>query len=145
VIRSSRLAPIARRLAPGVALVLAALAAACAPRFRATGRLEIDAVPFEPSTCQVVPCKGGIALGDGAGARLELGLPPQTLRAWQQIGGTPTLTWLGPGAAPEELGTCGALTLRGEGYHAASKRAAGGSLSLNCPRATGELTFSGCF
>ncbi|GEM_PF-3917270 len=135
----------ARPLAPGIALALAALVAACTPRFRATGRLEIDAAPFEPVSCEVVPCPGGIALGDGAGARLEVGLPPQPLRAWQQIGGTPALTWIGPGAAPEELGTCGALTLRGEGYHAAGKRAAGGSLSLDCPRATGELTFSGCF
>lgn len=120
----------------------------CEPKFKQTGSLTINGAPFQPTLCQVLVGATGIELSDAAGARLKLTLPPVTLEAFKEISGTPSASFEAGGKAAVTSASCGTLKLRGEGYHATSKRAASGELSLSCAgslTATGTLQFSGCF
>jgi hypothetical protein len=125
------------------------VATGCKPRFEHTGNLTVGGTAFHPVGCHVRNSCTGIDLVDHDGRRLELTLPPQTLRAWESIGGTAHVRWIsGPVASSIDLGPCGMLTLRGQGYHGDGKRAASGHLSLACasaPSAKGALDLSGCF
>jgi hypothetical protein len=120
----------------------------CEPKFEPSGSLTIDGAPFQPTLCQVLAGETGIELTDAAGARLKLTLPPVTLEAFREIGGTPSATFEASGKAVVTSASCGTLKLRGEGYHGSGKRAASGALSLSCTgplTATGTLSFTGCF
>lgn len=125
------------------------LAAGCKPSFESEGALSIDGQPFRPTRCRVLVDATGIELANETGRRLELTLPPATLRAWREIHGTPTVKLHAAAGAPAtDLGPCGSLTMAGEGYHEPNRRAASGRLSLSCSGAAslqGELRFSGCF
>lgn len=128
-------------------LALTALVCACAPTFKPTGSLTIDGASFTPVRCQVLT-RGGIELADARGARLELSLPPARLDAWKDISGNPTATYAPSGGTAVVLGACGSLTLTGEGYHGSGKRAASGTMSLDCAGGVtvkGDLSFTGCF
>ncbi len=127
--------------------VVALLLAGCAPNFEPHGSVRIDGVPFEPVKCHVLP-SGGIQLYDAVGQKLELALPPMRLDAFRQIRGTPSATFLKSGAPGVSVGACGELVLTGEGYHGGGRRAASGSVSLDCagpPRVEARLEFQGCF
>jgi hypothetical protein len=145
VIRS----PSLMRALPGLTLVLVACAG-CRPTFKADGTLVVNGATFRPVACQVLaPRATGVGLTDSKGNQLELMLPPMTLRAWEAISGAPSVALTLPGEASVNLGLCGTLTLKGEGYHGEGKRAASGTASLECSagRSTvrGDLTFTGCF
>jgi hypothetical protein len=124
-------------------------AAACTPTFEPKGTLWIERAPFHPIACHVLTCGTGIELRDAGRNRLEIRIPPQTLNAWQTIGGSATARWIaGSNGNTVELGSCASLTLRGEGYHGSGRRAASGRVSLSCSGAVtagGALDFSGCF
>jgi hypothetical protein len=126
-----------------------AMAAGCTPTFEPKGTLWIERAPFHPIACHVLTCGTGIELRDANHNRLEIRIPPQTLNAWQTIGGSATARWIaGSSGATVDLGSCGSLTLRGEGYHGSGRRAASGHVSLSCSgtvAAAGALDFSGCF
>lgn len=129
-------------------IALSALVCACEPVFeRKSGSLTVDGASFVPTRCQVRP-SGGLELADAGGARLLLALPPETLNPWRDVSGVPMATYTAPGGTVAELGSCGRLTLTGEGYHGGGRRAASGTMSLRCgpsPLVSGEFTFSGCF
>lgn len=139
------------RLAAAVLLVTIVLASAgCQPTFEPEGALLVQGAPFAPVSCQVLaPSATGIALRDARANLLSLKLPPQTLRAWERIEGTPRAELTMSGRSPSDLGPCGALVLEGEGYHGDGKRAASGTASLECSsggtQVQGTLRFSGCF
>jgi type 1 fimbria pilin len=131
-------------------LLAAASAAGCAPRFQGDSSITIDGAAFQPTMCNVLAgAQGGIVLVDAAGTRLTLGLPPARLDAWREIAGAPHAR-LEPagGKPPVDLGACGSLTLRGEGYHGSGRRAASGNASLSCSGGAavrGDIHFTGCF
>ncbi len=127
---------------------LAALACACAPKLASSGSLLIDGAPFSPATCHVFADRTAIELRDAEGARLELTLPPARLDFERQLSGTPDVLYTSKSGARASLGSCGSLTLTGEGYHGSGRRAASGVITLACagePKASGELKFQGCF
>lgn len=135
-----------------VSALLVLAAASCKPTYEPKGELSIDGLPFRPTVCHVLTRATGIELVDHAGTRLELTLPPATLHPFTEMPGTPQATLTITGKPPALLGPCGSLTLRGEGYHEPSRRAAGGTMALSCsgagagaPTVKGELSFSGCF
>jgi len=121
--------------------------AGCKPEFTSTGNLSIDGKPFVPKSCQVVGT--GVALTNADGARVQLKLPPARLDAFEDVSGSPSLTYTpSPGAAAIEVGACGSFTMTGEGYHGEGKRAASGRADLSCHAAVsvrGRLSFEGCF
>ncbi|MEI7894113.1 MAG: hypothetical protein WCI05_13555 [Myxococcales bacterium] len=140
----------AAMLLSNLAVLALAATAGCAPTFDAQGSLSINGEPFEPVSCRVLAgTKGGIELTDKRGARLSLALPPAHLNAWREISGVPQVSYdPGAGERPIDLGRCGSVTLRGEGYHGQGKRAANGHLELACSGAVsikGELRWTGCF
>jgi hypothetical protein len=132
-----------------IGFVVCVLCNGCEPTFAPTGSLAIDGAPFTPTTCHVLVRATGIELVDAGGTRVELDLPPATLRAFEDVGGTPSVTIdRGAGRPAVSMSTCGTMTLTGEGYHGSGKRAASGRMSLDCAGAAsveGELSFSGCF
>lgn len=132
----------------GLAMATLALAG-CAPKLKRSGKLWVDGLEYKPDTCHVLTDRTGIQLVDVTGVRLELALPPARLDFMSEISGTPHVTYVGGPAKPMlDLGTCGTLTMRGEGYHGSGRRAASGRMSLVCSGAasvSGELTFEGCF
>lgn len=137
-----------RSLASFALLVVASAPAACAPKFEPNGALSLNGAPLAITSCQVLAGKTGIVLGDAAGTRVELVLPPARLEAFQEIGGAPAVRVEQPGKPENVLGVCGKLDLRGEGYHEPAKRAASGALELDClgtVRLEGKLAFKGCF
>ena len=145
---ASRRRPSLRALAELV--VVASLCAACEPTFKPEGgSITIDGAAFRPTACHVLAgTTGGIALSDAAGVRLELTLPPTRLDAFQEVHATSRVRYQVPGKPAVDLGACGELVLRGEGYHAQSKRAASGWMTLSCSGTAtvkGDLTFAGCF
>lgn len=124
------------------------LTTACEPEFNSRGTLTIHGKTFQPTSCQVMLAPGGITLQDADGAQLELVIPPTRVDAFRSYTFTPTVTFHAGQNAPERaLGTCGTLTLRGQGYHGSGKRAVSGRLSLACSggATSGYLEFSGCF
>jgi hypothetical protein len=131
-----------------VCTMLAIGAGACEPRFQGSGKLTIDGAVFVPTTCHRSSCGVGIELGDAAGARLQLVLPPQVLDAWSELSGQSEVKLQkSPGESMSELGTCGTLTMRGEGYHDQRGRAASGHVTVACASPTavqGEYKFRGC-
>lgn len=134
----------------GVAVATVFGSTACRPTFESQGTVTIDGTAFAPKDCRVLaPRATGVALGDSTGRWLTLALPPMTLKAWRQIDGTPSAALTRPGQPDVELGPCGVLTLRGEGYHGEGKRAASGNAALECSAAGAEvkgvLSFTGCF
>lgn len=141
-----------RRDAAFVLLALGCLLApGCQPTFEPApgGSLSIAAAAFQPTTCHVLETGTGIELLDATGRRLELTLPPAQLEAFREIRGVPTVNVRnGASAQNVEIGLCGSLALRGEGYHAPTKRAAGGHIQLSCVGTVpvrGQLDFEGCF
>ncbi len=131
-------------------IVFALFVSACEPKFKAQGAFALEDAVFTPTACHVLaPRATGVELTDVTGARLELVLPPMTLEAFTELKGTPGAVLTTSGEAPIDLGPCGTLTLKGEGYHGGGKRAASGSASLACSAGSahvmGTLTFSGCF
>ncbi len=128
---------------------LVAAMSGCKPTFKQSGSIRVDGAPFQPIACHVLTRCQGIELINEVADRLELTLPPARLEAWRELKGTPGLRYLpGAGKTPVDLGTCGSLTLTGEGYHEPRGRAASGSISLSCSGAVtvrGDLEFSGCF
>jgi hypothetical protein len=94
-------------------------------------------------------CEPTFELADRSGTRVELTLPPATLKAFRDIDGTPSVkVEPGPGRPAVVVGACGSLTLTGQGYHGSGKRAARGRMSLDCGGplpVTGDLSFTGCF
>jgi hypothetical protein len=131
---------------PATALLLVLVG--CRPAFEATGTLSIDGVPWRPNECHVLTRCTGIELVDAQHRRIELTMRPQALNAWRRISGSANVRWSDAGRAPSELGQCGDLTMRGEGYHGDGKRAASGRVSFACTGkvvARGALDFSGCF
>lgn len=132
-----------------LALVAALLLGGCEPDFVPTGTVTVDGVSFLPDDCRVLTCPTGIELRETGGGRLRLGLPPQRLDAFREISGRPTVSYFTRAGGPaREFGTCGSLTLTGEGYHGGGRRAASGRVTLDCsgpPRVTGSLSFTGCF
>jgi hypothetical protein len=130
------------------AVVALGLVGACRPTFEARASLMLDGATWQPRECHVQSRCTGIELVDDRQRRLELTIPPQTLFAWQQIGGAAQVRWLEAGRPPVGLGACGSLTLRGQGYHGAGKRAASGQALVDCrgPVAVrGDIDFVGCF
>lgn len=124
------------------------LTAACEPKFKSRGALTIQGETFQPTSCQVTLAPGGITLGNADGAQLALVIPPTRVDAFRSYSFTPTVTFQARQDAPgRALGTCGTLTLRGEGYHGYGKRAVSGRVSLVCSggATSGYLEFSGCF
>jgi hypothetical protein len=135
-----------------LASIALVFAASCAPTFDAQSALVIDGAPYQPTACQVhAGAYGGVTFIDAHGARLTLALPPQRLDFAGEIGGTPEVRWepqtneIKPAL---EVGTCGSVTLRGEGYHGQGRRAASGHATLGCTagaKISGEIRWSGCF
>lgn len=128
-------------------VVLAVGCLGCEPKFRGKGALVLDGTAFTPVRCRVLaPRATGIELTDASGATaLSLELPPVTLRAAEEIGGSAEVVLTLAGKSPLRLGACARLTLKGEGYHGEEKRAASGTATLDCPQAQGTFSFSGCF
>jgi len=130
------------------ALALAAfLGTACEPKFEPSGSLTVDSMSFEPSICHVLT-SGGIVLENSSGSRLQLSMPPTRIDAFKDIVTTPDARWQTAARPPVELGTCGSMTLTGEGYHGSGKRAVSGRLTLSCSgdvTVKGSLAFTGCF
>jgi hypothetical protein len=137
----------------GSALFALVAIGGCAPTFDTEkSSLTVDGEVFRPTACQVhVGAHGGVTFTDGNGGRLTLALPPQHLDYAKEINGTPEVQWEAPSTQTKpavEVGSCGALTLRGEGYHGQGKRAASGHATLSCERGAkivGEIRWSGCF
>jgi hypothetical protein len=139
-----------RRAAAILPVTLVLASSGCQPTFEPKGSLTVRGAPFAPVSCEVLAsCDSGIALRDVQGNQLSLKLPPQTLRAWERIEGTPRAELTMSGRPPIDLGPCGQLALSGEGYHGDGKRAASGTMSLECSsrdaQVRGTLRFSGCF
>jgi hypothetical protein len=130
--------------------LLAGVLTACPPTFAAqSSTVSISNAAFVPVSCQMVVGATAVELTSADGARLRLLLPPQTLKAFEEVKGQAEVTY-SPGAGKPEvaLGACATLSLTGEGYHAQQKRAAKGHAELACPAPTtisGALAFSGCF
>lgn len=139
----------ALKLAIASTALAVTMATGCQPTFEPTGTLWVERAPFHPIACHVLTCGTGIELLDPNRGRLEIRIAPQTLNAWRTIGGSATVRWIaGSSGTPAELGSCASLTLRGEGYHAAGRRAASGRVSLSCAgtvAAGGALDFGGCY
>lgn len=127
-----------------IAAPLALSLIACAPKFKSEGSLTVGGAPFAPASCRVMAESFGVELSAGA-ARVELTLPPRNLNAFQEVNGTPHVRIAPAGQAVRDLGSCGSLILKGEGYHGDGRRAVSGHVSLACPDASGELDFTGCF
>jgi hypothetical protein len=128
-----------------LASVSLALLVSCKPEFGSDGTLTIDGKIFRPQTCHVLTgAAGGIELEDSVHARLTVVAPPRELEAKEQVSAVSSPRWLS-GGETKDLGECGNLVMRGEGYHADGKRAVSGTLSLTCATATGELTYRNCF
>ena len=119
--------------------------AACQPSFSSRGSFTVEGAAFTPTRCRVLaPEATGVALTDAQGRELRVALPPVTLKAFEEVSGTPTVT-LQTGDTKRDLGPCGAAKLVGEGYHGGGRRAAKGELKLECAGLSGTLDFSGCF
>ena len=130
------------------ALLVATSVVGCKPKYEATGALSIGDAAFATTACHVRTDATGIELLDAAGSRVQLTLPPARLEAFREMQGTAEVRYEPRGKPAVDLGRCGTLLLRGEGYHEPSRRAASGRLSLACSgnaAASGELSFAGCF
>ena len=131
----------------GLPAGIAAAFGACEPEFRPEGSLTIDGEPFAPTVCRVLTNATGVELRDAASNRLELTMPPAQVAAFAEVTGAARARLIRTGQAPVELGECGTLRLRGQGYHGQGKRALSGTATLACGGGAtgGELSFSGCF
>jgi hypothetical protein len=137
-----------RSLRVGIALG-ALLCVGCEPTFKSDpGTVTIDGLSFRPTSCHVVQ-GGGVALSTSTGDALELVALTKYMDFNDQVTLLPRARYSPRGGTPVELGECGTLTLRGEGYHGKGKRAVSGQASLSCTAGTtivkGDLTFTGCF
>ena len=137
---------------PGSSRILALgslLALSCAPKFKPTGGgLTVHGALVQVDQCHVLaPDQGGVELGSASGIRIQLSMLPARLDAQKEMGGPVDVQVLVPPATDfQELGKCGSMTLRGEGYHSEGRRAMSGTASLSCgTEAIGGLSFSGCF
>jgi hypothetical protein len=131
----------------GIVAGIAVAFGACDPDFQPEGELTVDGELFAPTRCRVLTDSTGVELRDATSNRLRLTLPSGRIEAFTEISGPARATLTRPGSAPVELGECGTLRLRGQGYHSQGKRAASGTATLECAggETGGELSFSGCF
>lgn len=129
------------------AFLFAALAcAACEPTFESRGALTIAGAPFDPTACRVLTAPPGVELRDASGARLEVTLPRARVDAFREAHGSAgALYRAAVDGRAVDLSGCATLSIRGEGYHASGRRALSGGATFACPRASGRVTFSGCF
>lgn len=125
-------------------LAFSLLLAACAPKFEPKGSLAIDdGTTFAPVSCTVVPGTG-LELEDAQHDKLRLAVPNVVIGAFEEKKVTSDVRYEAAGKPPRMGPACGALTLKGEGYHGAGKRAVSGSFGASCI-GTGEVSFTGCF